>query len=417
MLERQILPKIWAQIDTPDVLLLNGARQVGKTTLMEMIKEKLITEKKVSLELIHWFDLEKTQDLLIWSKQTSALDYLPLKDKRKHYLFVDEFQKSKIIGSAFKVIHDHYSNFKIITTGSASWYLTTDESLAGRKTIFLIYPLSFSEFLSAQTDPRLNDFYRVAIKKAPDISKEIVELINSSLLGFLSYGGYPSIVTKKSKQEKISRLGEIIDSYLLRDVQIWNYAANSLQIKQLLTLLADRTGMLLDINDLSANCGLGRNALINRLELFQKTFILNLVRPYFTNKTKELIKNPKIFLVDYGLRNALLENFSLAPKTDEFGKVAENFVFSEFFKLSDGLAQPHYWRTKSKMEVDMIIKKENSIIPVEIKSGNESAIPKGIKSFIEKYHPKTAHVLNWSIIKNDKYQDTEVLFRPLWFPF
>ena len=113
MLKRNILAKIWEKIDSPEILLLNGPRQVGKTTLMQLIKEKLVTDRGIKPNNILWFDLEKSEDLLVWFKQITALAALPTKDKQnKYYLFIDEFQKPETIGSTLKVLHDHHPNWQ-----------------------------------------------------------------------------------------------------------------------------------------------------------------------------------------------------------------------------------------------------------------------------------------------------------------
>ncbi len=417
MLNREILPKIWAKIDTSEIILLNGPRQVGKTTLLKQIKEKLIKEKKAADDHIFWFDLEKSEDLLIWSNQTNALDALPTVDKKnKYYLFIDEFQKSETIGSILKVIHDHHPNFKVIITGSASWYLNIDESMAGRKRVFSVWPLGFNEFLEQAKMKNIKTFYNLVNKNTKTAGVKELELVNKAFIEFITYGGYPAVVLAEQKKEKEAIVSEIINSYILQDIKLYNYAANTLQVKNILTLLADRVGSLLDITNLSLNVGLGRAALVNRLDLLQNTFVLNLVAPYFTNKTKELVKNPKIFLVDAGLRNQLLENFFIQPQTQNFGQLAENFVLTELIKNeNDSINALRYWRAKNGNEVDIIIKRENKLIPIEVKGGNENSIPDGLRSFIGQYQPPVAYVLNWSIIQDIKYQNTLVKFRPLWF--
>jgi len=189
-----------------------------------------------------------------------------------------------------------------------------------------------------------------------------------------------------------------------------------LQVKKILTLLADQIAGLLDINRLASDSGLGRVALINRLDLLENTFILKLITPYFTNKTKELVKNPKIFLVDFGLRNSLLDNFSIQPQTQNFGQLAENFAIMELLKNETAETNKiNYWRTKTGQEVDLVLKRGQNLAPVEIKSGQENNIPDNLKKFIKKYQPREALVLNWNTVKELKFEKTLVKFRPLWF--
>ena len=286
--------------------------------------------------------------------------------------------------------------------------------MARRKKVFPIWPLSFTEYLKWQPNKKNYDNYQWSLANIKKTPPEIIESINISLVDFLTYGGYPGVVLGKRREDKVELLAEIVNSYILRDIQIWSYTANSLQVKKILTLLADRIGQLLDIQSLAVDSTLGRTALENRLELLQKTFILHLASPYFTNKTKELVKNHKIYLVDTGLRSILMQDFKLIPKTSEFGQAAENFATSELRKSAGTLDKIYYWRTKTKQEVDVVLKKEKQLVPIEVKGGDENRIPGSLKSFINQYHPRRAYVLNWSVVKDEKYDDCEVLFRPLW---
>ena len=415
MKKRTIFKKIWQNIDSKKILLLNGARQVGKTSLLKMIKNKLIKDKNIKEKDIFWFDLEKIEDLSLWSKQSFVLNKLPVNKEGKYYIFIDEFQKLRNIGSTLKVLHDHYSNFKIIVTGSASWYLNIDESMAGRKEVMSIYPLSFKEYLEWQEDGKINNHYGLAQKDTKSTPQALLEIINYSLIDFLTYGGYPEVILSKDYNKKDKILSEIINSYILRDMQLQNYAANSLQIKKILTLLADRVGGILDIASLSIDSSLGRNLLENRLDLLQETFVLHLALPYFTNKTKELVKNKKIFLVDSGLRANLMKDYKLIPKTVEFGQITENFVVTELLKRGHLLDQYYYWRTKTKQEVDIVIKREKELIPIEVKGGNIKKTPYSLKAFIKEYKPKQAYILNWSTIYEEEFEGCRIYFRPLWW--
>ena len=412
---RKIFPKIWQEIDSHHIILLNGARQVGKTTLLKMIKEKLITERNISQKQILWFDLEQTDNLEQWKTQRDALNILPLKDiSQKYYLFIDEFQRSPEIGSTLKVIHDHYPHIKPIITGSASWYLNIDESMAGRKIVIPIWPLDFEEFIDWENDEKTKQFVSL-FQNSGQLPAGLIKSVNQKLVSFLSFGGYPEVNNLNDFEEKISTLKDLINSYLTRDIKIWNYKANSLQVKKLLALLSSLVGNLLEKQKLSVNTELNRVALENRLELLQNTFILHLLYPFSTNKIKELTRNPKVYLIDCGLRNYLLNNFSVLPQTTDFGALAENFAVTELLKNLSVIEQVYYWRTRQGQEVDIILKRENQLIPIEVKGGNQMTIPSGLKSFIRNYKPKEAYVLNWSIVKDEQYQNCSVKFRPIWF--
>ena len=360
---RRVFSHIWEYINDDRIIILNGARQTGKTTLMKMITEKLIFKKQISEKQILWFDLERTEDLDKWKTQLDALNYIPVKDTAtNYYLFVDEFQRSPQIGSTFKVIHDHYPHIKIIATGSASWYLNIDESMAGRKIVIPIWPLDFGEFLDWGNETAIRQYIKL-LSENKNLSNRLIQVVNQKMLEYLTYGAYPKVHTLSDTKQKQQILSELINSYLTRDIQLWNYKANSLQVRKLLTLLASQTGNLLNKQHFSINTELNRVALDNRLELLQNTFILHLTSPYFANKIKELIQSKKIYLVDTGLRNSLLNNFSLIPQSPDFGRLIENFVVIELLKTIAINERVFFWRTRQKQEVDIIIQRENKLIP------------------------------------------------------
>jgi len=413
--KRTIFTTILEQLSSPDILLLNGPRQVGKTTLLKLLKEYLVNQLHVPETHIHWFDLDRVEDLSIWSNQATVFALLPIKTTERHYIFIDEFQQSKNIGSIVKVLHDHHPQFKIILTGSASWYLNIDESMAGRKRVIPIWPLSFEEFLQWQ-HPELVSYYSLAKQNSSALTETLCLAVNTAFIEFSTYGGYPAVVESKTAKEKTERLSELINSYLLKDIQHWNYAANTLQVKNVFTLLAHQTGTELSIPTLATNAGLGRTALLNRVELLQQTFMLHVLKPYFTNRTKEIVKQPKVYLVDTGLRNSLAQQFTLQPLTPLFGLVAENTVVSELFKQATITDSIQYWRTKQQQEVDVVIVRSGKPMPIEVKSGIARDIPTNLKHFIRLHAPERAYVLNWSTIRDEEYEGCEILFRPLWFP-
>ena len=411
IIQRSVFPKIWKEIDSHHIILLNGARQVGKTTLLNMIMDKL-RRGGVRESQIHYHDLENTNDLLLWDDQQSVLAMIQsIPRDSKHYFFIDEFQNAKTIGTTLKVIHDHHPNIKLIVTGSASWYLDINESLAGRKVVIPIWPFSFEEFLTATV--KRSEWLAPYRQDRP--TDNTVRLFNPFLSDFLTFGGYPEVTTLPTKEDKLQKLTGLLDAYLRKDIKLWNYAANTLEVKKLLSLLASQIGAQLSVSKLANHSQLGLSVVSNRLELLQNTFILHLIPPFFANKQKEIVKSPKTFLVDTGIRNSLLNINSIIPQTTDFGALAENFVVTELLKRRTTSEQVYFWRTKQGQEVDIVLKREDTLIPVEVKGGDQKTVPSGLRSFIRTYQPQKAFVLNWSIIQDLSYRDCVVHFRPLWF--
>jgi predicted AAA+ superfamily ATPase len=400
-------------MDSHRIILLNGARQVGKTTLLRTLIAELTTKNSVEDTCLHYIDLEDSEQLLIWNDQKSAIQTLP-RDGKKHYFFIDEFQNAETIGSTLKLIHDHHPNIKLIITGSASWYLDTDESLAGRKRVIPIWPFSFGEFLEATLRHREH----LALYRSDNPSEATVHLFNEYLFEFLLFGGYPEVATLPTREEKLRTLSELVNSYLQKDIKIYQYAANTVEVKKLLSLLATQIGSQLSISSLANNANMGISAVSNRLELLHNTFILHFLAPFFSNKQKEIIKSPKPFFIDTGWRNALLGISSLTPGSTDFGLLAENFVVTELLKKASVTERVSFWRTRQKQEVDIILTREDVRIPIEVKSGDQSSLPSGMKAFLRQYPCREAWVLNRSIVRDETYRDCIVHFRPIWFaPF
>lgn len=409
-IKRSIFPKIWKEMDSHHIILLSGARQVGKTTLLKMVMDRLKSDKGVVDEQLHYIDLENSDQLLIWDDQQSALRVLP-KDGEKHYFFIDEFQNAKTIGTTLKVIHDHHPNIKLIITGSASWYLDINESLAGRKIVIPVWPFSFEEFLMAT----LENTEWLNLYKQSTLTENSIKFFQPHLIEFLTFGGYPEVVSLPSKEEKVQKLSGLVSAYLRKDIKIWSYVANTLEVKRLFSLLASQAGSQLSVSQLASDTNMGVSAVSNRLDLLQNTFMIHALPPFFANKQKEIVKSPKIFLSDTGIRNMLLGSASVIPQTNDFGMLAENFVVTEILKRQTALEHIYFWRTRQGQEVDIVLKREDTLIPIEVKGGNQKTIPSGLRSFIRTYKPKKAYVLNWSCVKDVEYRGAIVYFRPLFY--
>ena len=143
----------------------------------------------------------------------------------------------------------------------------------------------------------------------------------------------------------------------------------------------------------------------------ENTYVVKLITPMYTNKRTEIIKNPKVFFIDTGMRNYSIQNFNSLEYRDDSGSLHENIVLNEFLKNGRDLK---FWRTKSKAEVDFIYEKDR-IVPIEIKSIlKNTSISRSLQSFIHKYNPENAIIYNSSICKQMKFKNTVVHFLPHW---
>lgn len=415
MINRDILAKIWEQIDSPNILILTGARQVGKTSLMRLLQEKLLREKSVLAEQILFFDLENIFDRQLFENQAIIQNRLSENLLVKRYVFIDEFQRLPNVPSLLKYLRDHFPLLKFIVSGSASLAIKNlvAESLLGRARTFTVYPLSFNEFLLFKNQSSLLQLYQSACQGQSLTNAENI-LLSEMLSEMLSFGGYPRICLTPDPEQKKSQLLEQIDNYLDKDIQLLLRETSLPIFEKLLGLLAAQDGGLLNLNAVAKTLKIHHQTIDKYLELVKGTFMLHSLPAYSRDKTVEISKMHKVYLNDNGYTNALNKNFSSSPGTLMAGQATENFVLGELLKHSSPMDSFYYWRTKQGQEVDFVWRREEKITPLEIKSGSYEKIPSGLQSFIKKYHPETAYVLNQDISKTENFLNCQISWLPVW---
>ena len=395
---RFIEDKIRKYLNTPEIIAVIGPRQSGKTTLLnhlqkEMESSRMITFKDVDIRLLFEKDIHTFIDLYV---------------KPSHCLLIDEFQYAREGGQKLKLIFDTVADKKIFISGSSLVDLTISSvrSLVGRIFTFTLYPLNFSEFLSF----RDSDLFLLREKAQKEVLSEPLRKRFFSLFEeFLRFGGYPRVVTATDEDEKKEVLKNLVNLYLLRDVRDIIGLADDYAIVQLIRSLALQIGNVLVYQELQNTTGQSAAAVRKYLNMLEKTYVLSLVRPYFTNKRLELVKNPKVYFIDTGLRNAAVGHFQPLVLRSDKGALYENHVFSERIKAD---RQVKFWRTKSGAEVDFVI---DSSVPVEVKSHlSGPVIGKSLYSFIEKYRPEKAYILNENLFTDEMFNGAKILFRYLY---
>lgn len=370
--KRKLVDKILRYLDPKDVIVILGARQVGKTTLLKYLLESHIREN------VFYFDLEIQLLLdLCNNGPESVYAYLLQKgaeQKKRIYLLIDEIQYMDNPSRFIKVFHDHYNNVKLIVSGSSTFEIRRKfkESLAGRTVTFELYPLNFEEFLLFK-----NKNYKLTKNNAQAINEELIVLAEE----FIKYGGYPKIVLEEDEEKKYTYLSQIINTYIRKDIRDLGNIRNISLFNKLIEVLASQSAQLLNVSELASRLGINRETIIDYLDLLENTFIIRRISPFHRNLRSELSKNPKVFFLDTGMMHLLWHKEF--PKIIH-GNVFETFVFSELAKSGKKIS---YWRTTNKQEVDFIVSGRD-LYAIEAKY-NFGKPAKSLEFFKEKYNCKT----------------------------
>ncbi len=387
MFKRKIISEIEKYLNKKEVIILLWARQVGKTSIMKYLFEK---EKKQKL----WLNLDKFSDCDKFSSVENVINLLRFKGfdlKKPIVLFIDEFQYCKNSERIFKNLYDEFDNIKIIASGSSSMDIKNkiQESLAWRKKIFYVYPLDLEEFVSWKKFLNWEVDNLISFKIFSEITwplKNVAQEYFDYLYEFMVFGGYPKTVLEDSKEEVLE---EIFDLYLKKDILDFLNIKNIDGFRKIVIYLAINNWKQINYTDLSSFSSVDINTLKSYLEILEQTFIIRQVRPFYTNKNKEIVKSPKIYFLDNGVRNYFVKNFiqDVDLRTDK-GELFESVVLQELIKNNVG--EVKYWRTKTKVEVDFIIDNILKVDAMEVKfkENIRKADFNGLELFKKQYKTK-----------------------------
>ena len=387
-------PKLLAHLEAPEVTLLTGSRQVGKTTLMRQLQQKLQMKNK---PFFH-FNLEQDKYLSAFNDNPENIfDFVPKEKGAKITVFIDEIQYLNKPSNFLKLLYDEYKDtIKLVVTGSSAFYIDTKfkDSLAGRKRLFHIKPISFAEFVLYRKGKDYFNYLNkgVAHKQTVPllISADLEELFDE----YLIFGGYPAVVKAKSVIEKVDILFEITTSYVQKDLFDSGIRKNA-EFRMMLELMASQCCGQLNTNELSKTVKTAIPTVNNFLYLLEKSFHITLVRPFYNNYKKELVKMPKLFFQDNGFRNALLNNFQRLKTRDDKGTLLENQALQQLlFHYPE--YDIKYWRTTEQNEVDFVLKDKSAI---EVKFKSEEFKASKYKLFNEVYPD---YDLNCASFKKEK---------------
>lgn len=412
-IHRELEKKIKPFLKRKEALSVVGPRQAGKTTFIKFIAGEL--EK--SGKKVKFITFEKRDDLEIF--QNSIEDFKKL-ISGYHYVIIDEFQYAKDGGQKLKYLYDT-TDIKFIISGSSSLELTfqTGKFMVGRLLEFQLPPFSFREFLSFR-DKELYKLLSGHIDSGSiwdfnvksGFGNEINRKLAERLEEFSVYGGYPAVVLSVSGEEKKKILSGIVDNYLLKDIKGLLNLASDNELLMLAKFLALQTGNMIKYEELSNSSGFTYREVLKHLNILENTFILKLIRPYFTNKRTELSKNPKAYFLDLGIRNFLIGDFRPLKSRNDAGAIMENHAFNSLRDI-DPVSGLRYWRTKSKAEVDFIFEKQQKVFPIEVKYSSKKIIGRSFYSFIEKFKPKIGFILTKDYLEEEKINGAKIKFIPL----
>ncbi|MDP3436840.1 MAG: ATP-binding protein [Bacteroidales bacterium] len=365
-IKRLLQDRIAERIEPNKVVLIFGARRVGKTILMR----QLINGFSGKTLLLNGEDY----DTLALMEERSIANYRHLLEG-VDLLAIDEAQNIPEIGSKLKLIVDEIEGVRVIASGSSSFDLLNKagEPLVGRSTQFHLTPFSQKEIAPSET----------ALETRQNLESRLI------------YGSYPEVVIMDSFGGKTDYLRDIVGAYLLKDILSIDGLKNSGKMKELLRLIAFQLGNEVSYDELGKQIGMSKNTVEKYLDLLSKVFVVYRLGAYARNLRKEVSKAGKWYFYDNGIRNAIIGNFNPLSIRQDVGALWENYIISERIKANynNGLGKEFYfWRTYDRQEIDLIEEDSNSLMALEIKWGNKNPEAPGI--FKEAYPNATFDVIN-----------------------
>ena len=398
-LPRKLQKTIRPWLDKPDVLVILGARQVGKTSLLTLLEGDL-KELWGDSKNIQTFNLEDADHLEALNRDPKYFkEYLILSGanpKKESVVMIDEIQYLNGPSHFLKYLKDLEPSVKLIVTGSTSIQIKKfRDGLTGRKKSFHLFPLDFREFVLFKGAGHLSSVvekfnFKGILSNTTEIDPQRILPFKNDLGSLFEeytlYGGYPKVVLAKSRDEKLLELQELFKTYELMDVNILFNVGNIQAFRNLFRLMASNIGNLLNVNEVAGTLSIGRDTVKRYLAILENSFILHALPPFHSNVRKELTKMPKLFFLDTGMRNFAVKNFTELSFRPDRGSLFENAVFGELYKDLGVIDQLFFWRTLSKNEVDFILTGDQKVaIEAKLSSDNQLRQPTGLKAFGHTY--------------------------------
>lgn len=382
---RKLKLALLEEISKPQAVVVTGMRQVGKTTLFFDIYNYIESDNKVFIDLENPLNQEifeeKNYDNIILN-----LKEVGLKSHKNAFVFIDEIQLMPEIVNPVKYLYDHY-RIKFFLTGSSSFYLKGlfPESLAGRKSVYELFPLDFEEFLTFKEKER--KFAKTFEEKVKNKNKINYEIFKNYYDEYLTFGGFPAVVKDEDVQRKKMILSDIFKSYFEKDVRTISDFKNINKLRDTILLLANRCGSKIEISKISSEIEVSRETIYSYITFLEKTYFISLVQPFSKSMNGEVRGARKVYFCDTGLLNYLVK----IPE----GNLLENAVFNALKKIG----KINYYERYKGGEIDFII---DGKIGIEVKMKAIEADLKILKRLADKLKLKKFFIIskNFSDLEN-----------------
>ena len=341
LFERRIFTRLKGEIEAKEVTVITGMRRVGKTTAMRYLYDLLQSKNKVFLDLenpINRKVFEEDNYDSIWKN----LKQFGITDSQKAHIFLDEAQNLPELSRVVKYLYDHF-DIKFFLTGSSSYYLRNlfPESLAGRKIVFELFPLNFSEFLVFKGIHRVEQ--STFRDKAANKNKVAYANLEPLYQEYMEFGGFPSVVLEENLERKRVLLSEIFTSYFEKDAKNLADFRDMSKLRDLILLLAPRVASRIEIQKLASELSLSRQSVYNYLSFLEQTYFILLMPKHSASIDRQAAGSKKLFFCDSGMVNVL-------------GKVSQGQIFEQsVFQNLRGHYEVSYFSKDGANEIDFIL--------------------------------------------------------------
>ncbi|MBC6109647.1 ATP-binding protein [Pedobacter fastidiosus] len=365
MIERDLNSVIKSKFFKGKAVIITGARQVGKTTLLK----QLVKETGLPSVFLNCDEAEVRNVL-----ENTSVERLKSIIGNNKIIFIDEAQRVNGIGITLKIIVDNFADIQLLVTGSSSLELATGikEPLTGRKFEYNLFPFSLSELAN----------HNSLLAEEQALEKRLI------------YGSYPDAINYPSEEKEL--LLNLTNSYLFKDILSLTNIRKPLQLEKLVQALALQIGNEVSYQELGQIIDADKQTVEKYIDLLEQCFVIFKLTAFSKNLRNEIKKSRKIYFYDNGIRNAVIQNFSSLGLRQDTGALFENYIISEFIKKNNNkrrFAKYYFWRSFQQQEIDLIEEVDGNINAIEIK-WNENKKVKFPTTFTDAYSINTTSVIN-----------------------